>query len=527
MRVSVLAASLVGLSLLLVAWKVLGLGYRLVETTAQSGRYEVEVTLHGVGQGETAAVFFNRPSSLETGFSQERFSASGLERIDAANDTRADALPVRFASPLVARHDLVAATWHFVFSTDLANALPPPPAARDTLPSRSLPAAAPELVSLARDLTAGTQSLESSVRALYEFVRDETLTDGSAGGDEVREALRRRRATPLGRVRLLASLARASGVPARVVYALERDEQMERALRVVCDVYFDGAWHTLDPVRGRFASPQEDLLIVSRGDRADALAESEGLSATYLSASVVRETANARTFRTQSQGDHLFDRLSFHRLPIRLQLAMRVLLLVPLGALIVSVFRNIVGAPTFGTFTPILIALAVRETHPLWGLLILALVVGAALGGRLVLARFRLLVVPRLSILLTFVIFLVGVLSVLATEWGLEGALGAALLPMVVLTMMIERVGLALEEEGTRTALKTTLGTFLVAAVGYGVLRPGELERTLFTFPELNLIVVALLLLVGRYTGFRLTELVRFRALAHAAGDNADDRRAA
>nr|WP_265416054.1 7TM domain-containing protein [Orrella marina] len=39
-------------------------------------------------------------------------------------------------------------------------------------------------------------------------------------------------------------------------------------------------------------------------------------------------------------------------------------------------------------------------------------------------------------------------------------------------------------------------------------------EHLFFVFPELLLIVLALALLVGRYTGYRLVELLRFRTFA-------------
>jgi 7 transmembrane helices usually fused to an inactive transglutaminase len=39
------------------------------------------------------------------------------------------------------------------------------------------------------------------------------------------------------------------------------------------------------------------------------------------------------------------------------------------------------------------------------------------------------------------------------------------------------------------------------------------LEHIIFTFPELLLVVLALVVLAGRYTGYRLFELTRFKAL--------------
>ncbi len=40
------------------------------------------------------------------------------------------------------------------------------------------------------------------------------------------------------------------------------------------------------------------------------------------------------------------------------------------------------------------------------------------------------------------------------------------------------------------------------------------LEHLIFTFPELLLLVLAIVLLAGRYTVYRLLEVGRFKALA-------------
>ena len=57
-------------------------------------------------------------------------------------------------------------------------------------------------------------------------------------------------------------------------------------------------------------------------------------------------------------------------------------------------------------------------------------------------------------------------------------------------------------------------GSLLVAMAAYIFMGMSWLEHLLFTFPELLLVVLAFVLLVGRYTGYRLLELRRFKALA-------------
>jgi len=54
-------------------------------------------------------------------------------------------------------------------------------------------------------------------------------------------------------------------------------------------------------------------------------------------------------------------------------------------------------------------------------------------------------------------------------------------------------------------------GTTVVAACCYTILRWNEVGNLLLAFPELHLFTVAALVLLGRYTGYRLSELRRFR----------------
>ena len=51
--------------------------------------------------------------------------------------------------------------------------------------------------------------------------------------------------------------------------------------------------------------------------------------------------------------------------------------LIALGGLVIALLRAFVGVRTFGTFMPVLIALAFRETELLWGLVLFSALVTA------------------------------------------------------------------------------------------------------------------------------------------------------
>jgi hypothetical protein len=40
-----------------------------------------------------------------------------------------------------------------------------------------------------------------------------------------------------------------------------------------------------------------------------------------------------------------------------------------------------------------------------------------------------------------------------------------------------------------------------------------QVKYLIFVFPEILLVLLAIMLLIGRYTGYRLSEIRRFRAL--------------
>ena len=115
--------------------------------------------------------------------------------------------------------------------------------------------------------------------------------------------------------------------------------------------------------------------------------------------------------------------------------------------------------------------------------------------------------------MLTFVVILMALISLVGYKLGLSTGLSVALFPMVILTMTIERLSITWEERGGAQSLKTALGTLVAATLAHLLMTIPELTYFVFTFPAVLLILVAFMLAMGRYRGYRLTELMRFKAL--------------
>ncbi|MGH1358096.1 MAG: UUP1 family membrane protein [Burkholderiaceae bacterium] len=212
-----------------------------------------------------------------------------------------------------------------------------------------------------------------------------------------------------------------------------------------------------------------------------------------------------------------FLKLSLFGLPLATQNVFKVLMVVPIGILVLVLIRNVVGIKSLGTFMPVLIALALHQTHVLWGAMIFTFIVALGLLFRFYLEHLKLLLVPRLAAVLTFVVLVMAMMSVVTHALGFVQGLSVALFPMVILTMTIERISVLWDERGAGEAIKQSLSSLVIAMLLCILISFPILEHLFFTFPELHLIVIAALLLLGRYTGYRLLELPRFRELSREA----------
>ncbi len=310
-------------------------------------------------------------------------------------------------------------------------------------------------------------------------------------------------------VRLLAQ----AGAPARVVHGIVLKEQKER-LPVIhwLEVYNGKWWQAFNPVTGAPSIP-DNYLAWWRGPLS--LARLTGGTDLKVTLSVTREVEAAIT-TAEIKGQikkPLLLRLSLLSLPLHSQQVYRILLMVPVGGFLLVILRNIIGIATFGTFMPVLIALAFRETRLLWGIFFFSSLVALGLAIRFYMDRLKLLLVPRLAAVLIVVVILMALMSIFTNTLGIERGLSVALFPMVILTMTIERMSIVWEERGPFEAVKQGLGSLLAASLAYVVMHNRQVQHLFFVFPELLLVLLGATLLLGRYSGYRLLELLRFKVL--------------
>ena len=316
---------------------------------------------------------------------------------------------------------------------------------------------------------------------------------------------------------LLARLLNQADVPARLAMGLRlEDARRNQNLRPLVDVFVDGGWQLYDLERGGNRGITPEMLVWHRS--AGPVLDVMGGQNSSVSFAMMRQTIPALDLaRTQSADSKKMGWFSLYQLPIEEQSMLKLLLLLPVGALVVAFMRIVIGLRTSGTFMPVLIALAFIQTTLVPGLTAFLTIVGLGLLLRGYLSRLNLLLVSRIAAMIVLVVLLTGLLSVFGHELDLDLGMTITFFPMIIIAWTIERMSVIWEEEGPREVLIQGGGSLVVAVLAYGVMQLPLTRHLTFNFPEIHLVLLALILVVGQYTGYKLTELYRFRTMAEDA----------
>lgn len=194
------------------------------------------------------------------------------------------------------------------------------------------------------------------------------------------------------------------------------------------------------------------------------------------------------------------------------------LLAFPFIALIITVARDILGLTTFGVFTPAMIATAFLILGINLGVVTLIYVIAAGSLIRFILGKTELLYIPRTALVLSLV-----AISFILVMWALLTfnsaiAISLAVFPMLVMSTVTEKFISAQTEEGMKYALMGVLQTVLVAISAYYFVTWQKFVSLITGIPELVLVPLLLITLIGKFTGLRLTEYFRFRHLLKGEG---------
>jgi hypothetical protein len=188
------------------------------------------------------------------------------------------------------------------------------------------------------------------------------------------------------------------------------------------------------------------------------------------------------------------------------------LLLLPLVATLVSVLHYVIGLSGYGIFMPTMIAVAFLSTGVVGGLVLFGLIMLISILGNLMLRRFKLHFWPARSINLLLISLGTFGLMVVSTYIKVVDVSRISIFPVLFMILLAEEFTRTQLAKSKSEAKSLMIGTIVLAITGAMVMNIKKLEEAVLLYPEVAiLLVIVINVVVGSYTGMRLSEVKRFK----------------
>jgi hypothetical protein len=192
---------------------------------------------------------------------------------------------------------------------------------------------------------------------------------------------------------------------------------------------------------------------------------------------------------------------------------LELLLMFPIIATIMVITRQIIGIKAFGVYTPSIVAIVLLFTGLKYGitLFITVLIIGTA--TRLILKKFRLLYTPRVAIMITVISISVLVVLVIGGYFKRTGFASVSIFPLLILISIIEKFIQVQIEKGAKTAAFLSFFTIILAIFAYYIVKVEALKQLMLTHPWIILLIILFNFILGKWSGLRISEYLRFKEI--------------
>ena len=186
------------------------------------------------------------------------------------------------------------------------------------------------------------------------------------------------------------------------------------------------------------------------------------------------------------------------------------LLLLPFIAMILAFLKQVVGITTFGLYTPSIIALSFLALGWKLGVFFLLFILFTGYCTRALMKRWRLLYIPKVAIILTVVSVTLLLLMGISAFYSITFSRETIFILLIMSTLSESFLNLK-TEEGWRSAIIGIVETIAAALICVFIVQWDVFQSLILAYPELILLTIIVDIILGRWTGLRLLEYIRFR----------------
>lgn len=190
------------------------------------------------------------------------------------------------------------------------------------------------------------------------------------------------------------------------------------------------------------------------------------------------------------------------------------ILLFPVIASVIALSRHVIGLQGFGIYTPAVLSIALVSTGISTGLALFLVILLTTIVFRKLNVYLRVQYLPRTAMLLWGVSLAILLFLILASYGGLTFLLNITIFPLLILMLLSENFVETQLSSSQSQAIRLTIETVLIAVFCSLIISQKSIQEAALLNPELLIIAVAAInTVVGKYSGLRLLEYIRFKSI--------------
>lgn len=189
-------------------------------------------------------------------------------------------------------------------------------------------------------------------------------------------------------------------------------------------------------------------------------------------------------------------------------------LLFPVITAIIAGSRHVIGLRGFGVYTPAVLSVAFVSTGIISGVILFMIVLGTALFSKKLIQKLRLQYLPRTAMLMWGVSVAILAFLLLVGQLGMTTLYSMSIFTILIIMLLTENFMETQLSSSQSEAIQLTVETLVLAIFCSFIIGSRDIQSLVILNPEMTMLAVVIAnMIVGRYSGLRLLEYLRFRSL--------------
>lgn len=195
------------------------------------------------------------------------------------------------------------------------------------------------------------------------------------------------------------------------------------------------------------------------------------------------------------------------------------LLTIPIITLIIVFLKQIIGLYTGGLYIPTVLALSFIILGLKLGVILFCIIIFTGIFIKFIIQKIHILYIPKLAVI--YSIFSLSILFFLILglylnqffniDLNLPSKAILSVFPMIVITNIGEKFVKKYLDNGFKYAFKIIIFTLFSAIIAYFIANFSFVKTLIFAYPEIIILIIILELIIGRWTGLKIVEYIRFK----------------